>query len=250
VGAAISRAVLPLVLLSSASFAQPGVGPISIPPVKAAVQVDGTPLEITAWGEVSMPSRDNLQAALTADLSDLQKNLTALLRSQLDRSDRCGERLAVASATLVPAPPAALLSVNVHYERWACAKVFGKDVTKRLVGGNGAIQARLTLSSAAEGIAVASEVQKIDADGALGELLQSGSLGASLREKIARSIESAIRKSVNSDSLLPPSLQSIVTIRSIEFADGGAGRLWVSLHGRAQFSPEQFLSLSKQFNPR
>jgi hypothetical protein len=43
-----------------------------------------------------------LQLGLTADLSDLQQNMTGLLSSELDKDDRYGDRIAIENATLTP----------------------------------------------------------------------------------------------------------------------------------------------------
>ena len=67
------------------------------------------------------------------------------------------------------------------------AKVLGKEVVKRLAGGNGVLEVLLTLFVATDGISLTSEVRKIDADRSLGELLRAGSLGASVKEKLAAS---------------------------------------------------------------
>ena len=71
------------------------------------------------------------------------------------------------------------------------------------MGGNAAVTVKLTPSAGPDGISMASEVQKIDADGSLGELLRSGSLGATVKEKIASSVESSIRKGLDLKSALP-----------------------------------------------
>jgi hypothetical protein len=168
---------------------------LPIPPVKTSLEVEGQPVAITAWGEVARVSPDMLHLGLTADLGDLEANLTALLGSQLNRSERCGERLSVERASLLPAPPSGLLKASFHYERWACAKVLGREVAKRLAGGNGVVEVLLTPFVATDGISLTSEVRKIDADGSLGELLRAGSLGASVQEKLAASIQSANSKS-------------------------------------------------------
>src|SRR5580658_10540179 len=103
-----------------------------IPPVNTSLDVKGQGVKITAWGTVSSGSEGLFKLALTADLGDLQGNLGALLASELNRSDRCGERLSVEGATIVPASPAAVLTAQVHYERWACVKALGKNIVKRL----------------------------------------------------------------------------------------------------------------------
>jgi hypothetical protein len=214
------------------------------------LDLDGLSLSITAWGDVSpIPSASPglFRITLTGDFSDLQKNLTPLLSSQLNRSDHCGERLNIQQASLAPAPPSGILTANLHYERWACAKVLGKQVVKRLVGGDGVVAVRLTPSVDAQGISMASEVQNIQADGSLGELLRSGSLGTSVRDKIAASIQKAIQKAANFQSLLPPSFKSAIALRSVQFADAGNGKIWLSVHGEAQIPAEQLQLLESYF---
>jgi hypothetical protein len=180
------------------------------------------------------------------DLGNFQENLTPVLAAQLNRSDRCGERLSVERATVAPAAPSAVLTAYVHYERYACAKAFGKEIVKRLTGGNGVVEVNLTPSVAENSIALAAEARKIDADGSLGELLRSGSLGDSIRAKIAASIESAIRKSANLKSALPAEMENVAAIQTVQFADRGAGRLWLAISGEVRLSAEQMRDVAKR----
>jgi len=216
---------------------------LKVPPVKTAVEIEGQPVTFTAWGSVSAEAANAFRLAVTADLSNLQERLTPLLRVSLNRSDRCGERLSVERATLAPAPPSSLLVAYVHYERWGCAKAFGKEIVKRLVGGNGVVEVTLTPSVDAGTVSLTSQVRKIEADGSLGDVLRSGSLGDSLREKIAASIQSAIQKSLNLKSTLPPQIENRVTIQTVQFADGGSGHLWLGLAGAVRTSGEELRSL-------
>ena len=95
-------------------------------------------------------------------------------------------------------------------------------------------------------IALTAEVRKIDADGSLGEMLRSGSFGDSIRQKIATSIESSIQKSADLKSTLPGGMESVATLKAIQFADGGNGRLWLTIDGDLHLSAEQFRGLAKQ----
>ena len=217
---------------------------LKIQPVKTSLDVKGQAVGITAWGVVSSRPQGPFKLALTADLSDLQDNIGALLASQLNRSERCGERLSVEGATLAPASPAAVLTAHVHYERFACARAFGREILKRLVGGNAAVTVKLTPSAGPDGISMASEVQKIDADGSLGELLRSGSLGATVKEKIASSVESSIRKGLDLKSALPTAVAAAATLRGAQFVSGTEGRLWFSVDGEVRISAAQFRSLN------
>jgi hypothetical protein len=91
---------------------------------------------------------------------------------------------------------------------------------------------------------MASEVQKIDADGSLGELLRSGSLGATVKEKIASSVESSIRKGLDLKSALPTAVAAAATLRGAQFVSGTEGRLWFSVDGEVRISAAQFRSLN------
>jgi hypothetical protein len=106
---------------------------LRLPPVRTSVSIDDQLVTITTTASVS-GTLDSFKLKLTVDLADLQDHITGLLQAQLNRSDRCGERLSIERATLVPVPPASLLTAYVHYERWACVKVLGKEAAKRLVG--------------------------------------------------------------------------------------------------------------------
>jgi len=243
------RSRLLLVLLPMfASHAAPGdMMTLRIPPVSASLDVKGQLVKITLWGAVSQAAPDVFHLAVTADLAEFAAHLTPLLAAQLNRSDNCGERMSVEHAAIAPAKPAAMLTVNVHYERWACAKVFGKERTKRLVGGNGVVLVKLTPAVGPDGIAMNADVQRIDADGSLGELLHSESFGATIKQKIAASIESAVRRSLDLHSALPPAIGSAAVIRGVEFSGSPEGRLWISLSGDVHLSAAQFQSLSRQF---
>lgn len=212
---------------------------LKVPPVKATIDLDGQPIEITAWGAVSAERSGALALALTVDLGSLQDRLTPVLAAQLNRSERCGERLTVEHATLAPEGAASILTANVNYERYACAKAFGKEIVKRLVGGHGVIEVKLTPEVADNNISLNAEVRKVDADGSLGNVLRSGSLGDSLRQDIADSVESAIQKSVDLKKTLPAAVGNAVAIQSIQFASGDAGRLWLTIAAQVHMSAEE-----------
>ncbi len=229
---------------------------IKIPPTNIALTVKDRTVTITTFGTVSgtAPGRDGaaLTVELDADLSDLQQNLTPLLSEQLDKDSRCGDRLAIQSATLVPLPPASLATVQLHYERWGCAKIFGKEQTKRLVGGNATLQLKLTPSIEKENteLHLTAELGEIQADGSLGELLRSGALGQTLREKIHDAILNALQKGTRANMALPPAIQAYASLQSAEFRDAGGGRLQAVLSGNARVTKEQLQALLKQVKER
>jgi hypothetical protein len=243
----------------TASLASPALAQnltFKIPPVKIPFAVKDQQASITASALISMVSKDgdldifNLQ--LTADLTGLQQNMTALLSSQLDKDDHCGDRIAIQQATLTPADPASIATVQLHYERWACVKAFGKQQAKRIVGGNAVIPVSLTpgVDENKTELRLVPEVGTIEADGSLGELLRSGTVGEMIREKIRSSILSAMQKGTNLSATLPPAAQGYATIENAEFKDGGSGRLIVVLDGQVRITKEQVQILSKQVKER
>jgi hypothetical protein len=226
------------------------------PPVKIPLNVKDQSITITAWALMSVASTnhdvDILTLKLTADLAALQENITPLLSSQLDKDDHCGERIAIQQATLVPADPASVTTVQLHYERWACAKNLGKQQAKRLIGGNALIPVKLTPGIEKDNteLRLIPEVGTIQADGSLGELLRSGALGDMIREKIRSAILSALQKGTNLSATLPPVVQGYVTLQNAEFKDEGAGRLAAVLDGEIHITREQLQILSKQVKER
>jgi hypothetical protein len=244
----INRLVVVVCALQAAvcvAQAQTAGPALKIPPVKLSLVLDKQPVDVSVWGRVAAGPPGAFRLAVTVDLADFQQKLTPILAAQLDRSERCGERLAVEKATLVPVAPSGLLTATVHYERFACAKVLGKEVVKRVVGGNAVAEVNLTPSVVENGIVLAAQVEKIEADGSLGEVLRSGSFGDSIRTKVAASIENAVRKSANLKDALPAALENNATLEAVQFADGGDGHLWLTLDGAVQLSREQFNGLSK-----
>ena len=210
---------------------------LKLPPFKTSIALEGQPVAITVWGAVS-----GAHLSATVDLGDFQEHLTPILAAQLNRSDKCGERLTVQKAALAPS---GLLIANVHYEHFGCAKAFGKEITKRLVGGDAVVEVNLTPKLADNRIGMDAEVRKIDADGSLGEALHSGSFGDSIRQKIAANIETSVRKSADLKSALPGGVENVLTLRTVRFVDGGSGRLWLDIDGELHLSTEQFQMLTK-----
>jgi hypothetical protein len=227
-----------------------------IPPVKIPFNVKDQTITITASALMSVVSSTHdvsvFQLDLTADLASLQQNITPLLSEQLDKDDHCGERIAIQNATLTPADPASITVVQLHYERWACAKILGKQQAKKLVAGNAVVPVKLTpgVEQNNAELRLIPEVGEIQADGSLGELLRSGTLGEMIREKIRNSILSAMQKGTNLSATLPPAVQGYVTIQNAAFRDAGGGRLTVVLAGNIRITKEQVQALSKQVKER
>ncbi len=229
---------------------------LKIPPVSIPLTIKDQTISITASGQIHplAKGRDQnlFELDLRADLADLQQNMTPLLSSALDRDSPCGDRIAIQNATLAPVAGAALATVQLHYERWVCAKIFGKQQVKKLVGGNASIQLSLTPSvdESNSELRLIPELGPIQADGSLGELLRSPPVAAILRDKIQAAIQSVMQKAANLSATLPPAAQPYASIQSASFQDAGAGRLALVLTGQLHITKEQALQLAQQIKSR
>ena len=224
----------------------------TLPQVTNSIDIAGQSIAIPASGGLSRTSSENgvnlFNLKVVADLSDLQQNVTGILRSQLDRSPRCGERIEVLQATFTPLAPASLVVVNFHFERWVCR---GQQSPVEVAGGEATIDVKLTPSVAPNtGLALASEMSRVQADGLLRDLLRSGDLGVTLREQIAASLLSALVKGANLKATLPPAAQNSATLQKAEFQDAGSDQLTMILDGQLQFSDEQTTQFAAQLKQR
>jgi hypothetical protein len=227
-----------------------------IPPAGIPLNIKDQQVTIVASGVITIAAKDhgfnNLAVELTADLADLQQNLTPLLSAELDKDERCADRMQIEDAKLIPAEPASVAVVQLHYERWACAKLLGKQEVKKLIGGNAVIHLRLTPSVAENHteLRLAAELGPIEADGSLGELLRTGNLAELLRNKIQTAILSAMQRGLDLGAILPAVLQGCVTIQDARFSDAGSGRVIAVLDGQVQITDEQLATLSQQLKNR
>jgi len=235
-GSVLRKFSVSLAALAAAWCAEPAA---RIPPVSATVNIEGQPVQLSVSGSVFTAAADEgreiVRVELNADLADFQRNLTAILGAQLNQSNRCGERLTVLNAKLVPAAPAAALTLAAHVEKWACAKAFGKEIVKRLVGGDSTIGVRLTPQVEEGAVKLAAEVTSIEADGSLGELLRSDAI----REEIRASVVSAVQKSTDFKTALPPAVQEIVSLERAQFAGAGDGRLALAVSSEVRLPAGQ-----------
>ena len=168
----------------------------NLPPVRSSVNFERQPVAITTSGVISRShsasDQNTFSLELTADMSDLQQNITEVLRTKLDKSDSCGEEVTIRSGILAPSAPATVAQVQLHYERWHC---FSRGSANEMVGGNGMIEVKLTPAIAEDGtLRLVPAITRVEAEGLLGELLQSGSLGETVRDKVAESVLSTVQQ--------------------------------------------------------
>jgi hypothetical protein len=227
-----------------------------IPPVQIPLKIKDQTVIITASALLSFDRKEHdvniFNLELTADLADLQQNLTSVLAAQLNKDDRCGERIVIKNATLIPAEPASIATVQLHFEQWVCAKLFGKEQVKKLVAGDATIPLKLTpvIDKDNTELRLLPELGEIQADGSLGQLLKSGILADSVRDKMHDAIQSALQKGANLGATLPPAAQTYATIQSASFKDAGRGRLVAVLDGQVRVTNDQLQQLAKEVKGR
>jgi len=224
----------------------------NLPPVKSSVNFGDETIAITTSGVISKGAseggQNTFQVELTADLSDLQQNIIEVLRRQLNKADRCGEQIAIQSATLTPEPPASLVFLRLHFERWAC---FGRDTTNELAEGNATIDMKLTPAVGEDGtLRLVPEMKHINADGLVGEMLRTGSLGENVRDKVTESILSAVRQGEDFKAMLPPAAQGYTALRHAQFEGIGSGRLTAVMKGDIRVPDEKVTALTTELKGR
>jgi len=229
----------------------------TLPKVTSPVRIAHRTIPVAVSGMLSQTAAQGTQRTfkleLIADLSDLQQNITEVLRDQLDSYETCGQRIAVQQATLTPATPASLLVVRLHFERWICTRMLGQQTSNELAESDGTVEIKLTAAvetpnTSPDTLKIAAAFRRIDANGLLEESLRSGSLGEDLRDKVVQSVLSAARAGSDLKLALPPAVQNSAVIQSAKFRDVGVGGLSLVLSGQIEISSEQAARLASQLN--
>ena len=228
----------------------------NLPRVIDTIKAAGQTISIPVSGVVSHTSsgissgapaanvHNPLSLSLTADLADLQQNIVAVLRSQLPRTPRCGERLEVQQATLTPLVPASLVAANVHYERWVCP--VGQNAME-VFDGDAEIEIKLTPSvDPKSGLVLASELGRVAANGSLRDALRTGDLGVAFRDQVAAALLTALQKTADLNTILPPAARQSAVLQKVEFQTSGPNQLTLVLEGQLQLSEEQIAQSQAQ----
>ena len=223
----------------------------NLPKATASIDIGGDrPIPIAASGALSRTSaqsgNNQFSFKLIADLSELQPEVTAILRSQLNRSPRCGDRLEIVQATLTPSDPAALVVANVHHERWICPSS-SKENAMEVDDSNGVVEITLTPFVEQNGaLRLAGQISSVTADKSLHDLLRSGDLGVLLRDQIAAAILSPLQKAADLKAALPQVARESAILQKAQFQNAGADRLNLELEGQLNLSDEQLTQLATQ----
>jgi hypothetical protein len=224
-------------------------------PATNTVKFGDQTIDIHVSGVVSNAAtegtQNNFSVKLTADLWDLQQNITGVLRDELNKADRCGEQIAIQTATLVPQEPGGVVVAQLHYERWTCSALLGREASNELTEGNATIEVRLMPAVAGDGtFRLTGEIARINAEGLVGDLLRSGTLGEALRDKVTESILSIMRQGDDFKSSLPSEARNYATLRRARFEGTGSGRLRAVLDGDMVVSNENLTAVSNGLKQR
>jgi hypothetical protein len=218
----------------------------NLPAIKNPANIGKRTILIGFSGSLSQTAAQGdlrtFQLESAIDLSDLQHNVTEVVSAEFSQASACGERLAVQRATILPAPPASSLILQLHFERWSCSRV-----STELAEGDGSVELRLTPSVDKSVLNLTAEFKRIDATGMMAQELHSGDLGDDLRGKVAKTILSAVQAGADFKATLPGTIQGAI-LQSAHFEDSGGGSLRLVLQGQVQISNQQVNVLASQLN--
>jgi hypothetical protein len=223
-----------------------------IPAFKTSAQAGGQRIAVSSSSVISRVEAENeanvYKIELTQDLSDLQPNITEVLRAQVESLPTCGERVELRDATLALAAPASVVVAQLYVEHWICAR--GPKTARELAQGTGSVEIRVTPAVEPNGeLNMKTEVSRVEGDKFVRDLLKSGTLGEALQQKIASSMVKVI-ESANFKAMLPPTGAASAETKSARFESTTGGSLGVALEGEMRMSDEQAALLGNQLKER
>ncbi len=221
----------------------------TLPATTNSFDVDGQSVSFKTAGVVTRTATSSTDGSslfslkFTVDLSDLQQNITRVVRANASQPPLCEERIEIRDATLTPLAPASVVVVRLHYERWVCGPGRGSGPTE-VAAADGAIEIKLTPAiEANSGLRLNHEISHVEGEGFLKNLLRSGDLGITLSDQVALSLLSILQKEADAEAALPAVARPLATIQTAQFQDLGADQMAFVESGQIQFSDEQ----AKQF---
>lgn len=223
----------------------------NIPAFKTSVDVAGLAVAITESAVILRTSAEGGQNVFkveaTTSLADLQQNMRAVLGAQLNKNERCGERIAVQNATLSPSIPSSVAVVQVHYERWMCNRALG-GTPNEMTEGNARVELTLTPGVGANGeLEIKAMMSRVEANGFVSSLLRTGDLGVALKDGVVKSIATA---TTSLKTAVPAVAADSTKTQSARFESTRAGELNVVLGGEMRISEEQTRVLASQIKER
>ena len=224
----------------------------TLPPVRSRLRMGSQDIVVSSSGNLSQTEAQGETRSFvltrTVDLTDLQQNLTLVMNSQFAQTQSCGERLAVRHASIMTAPPASSMILQLHFERWSCGRASGQSAAQELAEGDGTVEMRLTPAVQDSQLHINPEFKRIDATGMMAEALRSGDLGQDLRAKAAQTLLLALLSASDVKSTLPQALQGPQSLETARFQENGSGGIRVALESKVKLSNDQVNALANQLN--
>lgn len=176
-------------------------------------------------------------ATFVADLSELQDNITDILRSQVAQSPLCGERIDIREAMLIREVPASRVFTRIHVERWICPLGERGEPTE-VAAGEGSLELKLMpLIEKDRKVGLDSQISHVEGNDFVRDSLLGGN-GHMLPDKITASLVSVMQKAADLKLLLPSAVQQSAIVNKAEF-EHAAGRLALVLDGGLEMSDQQ-----------
>ncbi|MFZ0481497.1 MAG: hypothetical protein WAL71_20320 [Terriglobales bacterium] len=221
-----------------------------IPVLKTSAEVGGQKIMVSAATTISRVSAGNgenvYKIEVVEDLGDLQSNLTDALRTHINATPRCGERVELREATMDVAAPASVVEAQVYVERWACTTMS----TNLLAQGSGRIEVKVTPVVGANGeIGMKTELGRVEGDKFVTGLVTSDTLGDMLREKIAATL-TTVMESAGFKATLPPAGVAAAKAQTARFGSTAGGNLGLIVDGEMKMGDEQAVALGSQLKER
>ena len=120
-----------------------------------------------------------------------------------------------------------------------------------IVEGSGTIEVKLTPAVAEDGsLRLSAKIDRIDAEGLIGDLLRSDALGNALRDKISDAVLSTLQQGADFKTALPAGAQSYATLRRAKFQGTGSGRLLAVFDGDIRVSNENLTAVTRELQER
>ena len=224
----------------------------TIPAFKTSAEIDGQRVAVSSSVLITHAGADHgentYKIMLTADLSDLEPNLTAALGGELNGGERCGERYTIVDATLAPSTgTSVVVATKIYAERWMCLRTLAET---ELAQGSGGADVKATPVVGPNGeIEIRTEIAAVQAKGFLADSLSGGVLGTKLQQSVATLLASAIR-ATDFKATLPAAGAAAAKVQAATFQSSEVGDLILILQGEMRMSPDQAQVLGNQLKER
>jgi hypothetical protein len=224
----------------------------TMPPSTSSVTIGNQTIAVRTSATISRAPAANLDNVvhlqMSSSLGDLQQSIAPILQAQLAHSDPCGEHVAIQQAVVSTSSPTTDVWVQLHFERWACLGASASKTPMEVMEANGTMTVKVTPEVEKDGsLSILTQIETVEANGMLAEMLRSGPLGDTVREKIRKSFVTALQNSLKLNAvllLMGPDSAAIETAKFVR--DGDGGTLAIALDGHLHLSGEQVAALNGQ----